>query len=490
MRTNNTKQAAWIAAGSLFSFGFSLVSSMILSRYFEKGDYGTYKQVLYVYQTMLTVFTLGLPKAFSYFLPRTPLSQAKSLIRKITNLFFLLGGIFSLFLFVGAGLISDLMNNPDLAFALRIFSVVPFLMLPTMGLEGILATYRKTKFMAFYTVITRSIMLLCVALPVVFFHVGYIGSIIGFVVASLASFLLALYLKYMPVRHQGDDDCNVTFRDIFNFSLPLLLASLWGMLIHSVDQFFISRYFGAETFAEFSNGAIQIPFISMIISSSAAVLTPLLSGKIDNIDHERSVISGLWSSVLTKAMMLIFPMIIFFMADANLIMTTLYGKSYEASGGYFLIKSLVNIAKVVPFYPFMVAFGAVKEYSRSMMWTFLLMVLLEYVSILVIPNPLVLTAIHTICLIGQCVFFIIFIAHSLLNVDVLSLIPWMNMFKVISIGIVCVLFVQITDKFLLSSIHDVLRVCLHILIYGITYLIIGNMFKLNYFAIIKPLVKK
>ena len=99
-QTNNTKQAAWVAVGSLCSFGFSIVSSMILSRYFNKTDYGTYKQVMYVYNTLLTVFTLGLPKAFSYFLPRVELTQSKSLIRKITNLFFLLGGVFSLLLFV------------------------------------------------------------------------------------------------------------------------------------------------------------------------------------------------------------------------------------------------------------------------------------------------------------------------------------------------------------------------------------------------------
>ena len=54
---SNTVQAFWIALGSLFSFGFAIVSSMILSRYFPKEDYGTYKQVLYVYTTLLTVFT-------------------------------------------------------------------------------------------------------------------------------------------------------------------------------------------------------------------------------------------------------------------------------------------------------------------------------------------------------------------------------------------------------------------------------------------------
>lgn len=69
MATNNSQQAVWVAMGNLFSFGFSIVSSMILSRYFDKVDYGTYKQVMYVYSTLLAVFSLGLPSAYSYFYP-------------------------------------------------------------------------------------------------------------------------------------------------------------------------------------------------------------------------------------------------------------------------------------------------------------------------------------------------------------------------------------------------------------------------------------
>src|SRR5690554_4623320 len=157
---------------------------MILSRYFTKDDYGTYKQVLYVYTTLLTVFTLGLPKAFSYFLPRVDENQAKSLIKKITNLFFLLGALFSIILFFGSDYIAVFLRNPDLAYALKIFSPVPFLMLPTMGLEGILATFRKTKFMTLYTVVTRVMMLLFVALPVILFDGGYIQAIIGFTARS------------------------------------------------------------------------------------------------------------------------------------------------------------------------------------------------------------------------------------------------------------------------------------------------------------------
>ena len=81
--STNTSQAMWIAIGSLCSFLFAIVSSAILSRYLAKDAYGTYKQVMYVYTTLLSVFTLGLPLAYSYFLPRVSIAEGKSLVDKI-----------------------------------------------------------------------------------------------------------------------------------------------------------------------------------------------------------------------------------------------------------------------------------------------------------------------------------------------------------------------------------------------------------------------
>jgi O-antigen/teichoic acid export membrane protein len=99
---SNTVQTFWVSLGSLFSFGFAIVSSMIFSRYFLKEDYGTYKQVMYVYNTLLTVFTLGLPRAYSYFLPRVKETQAKSLIKRITFVFFAWSYIFNTLIYIFA----------------------------------------------------------------------------------------------------------------------------------------------------------------------------------------------------------------------------------------------------------------------------------------------------------------------------------------------------------------------------------------------------
>ena len=147
-QTSNSRQAAWVALGSFFSFIVGIVSPMILSRFFDKADYGTYKQVMYVYNTLLTIFTLGLPKAYAYFLPKYATEYSRDIISKVTKIFFILGAVFTLFLLCFAGPIAKVMNNPDLKTALVVFSPTPLLLLPTMGLDAIYASFRKTKYLA------------------------------------------------------------------------------------------------------------------------------------------------------------------------------------------------------------------------------------------------------------------------------------------------------------------------------------------------------
>ena len=86
---SNTYQALWVGLGSLSSFGLSVVSAVILSRYFDKAEYGTYKQILYVYNSLLIIFTAGLPRVFGYFLPRVDISQGKHLVWKVSKILFL-----------------------------------------------------------------------------------------------------------------------------------------------------------------------------------------------------------------------------------------------------------------------------------------------------------------------------------------------------------------------------------------------------------------
>lgn len=485
---SNTVQAFWIALGSLFSFGFAIVSSMILSRYFPKEDYGTYKQVLYVYTTLLTVFTLGLPKAFSFFLPRVENNQSKDLIKKITNIFFILGGFFSVFLFLFASQIAIFLKNPDLTLALKIFSPVPFLMLPTMGLEGILATFRKTKFLAMYDVITRLFMLFCVAIPVVFFDGGYIEAIIGFVIASFVSFLLALYFKYYPVKKYGNEKCNISYKEIFKFSLPLLYASLWGIIISSADQFFISRYFGSKVFAEFSNGAMELPFVGMIVGATSTILSPIFSRMShEKLDPQKDIFP-IWKSVFEKSALLIYPLVIYSFFFADVLMVVLYGHQYEASSVYFKIKLILNFFTLIAYAPLIINIGKVKYYSDVHMYGALILIILEYLSILIFNSPYAISVVSLVCQIGR-IFFMLFMVANFFNMKIYQLFPLRLIFKIIFPSVV-ILFLEHHILTYYFQFNHVLTLLVSFPIYGVVFCLFSILIKLDYLIIIEPLFQK
>ena len=126
---NNTKQAIWVGISQLSSFLLAILSAAILARYFDKTEYGTYKQILYIYYTLLVLFSAGLQGAYSYFLPKQTMEQGKDFVYNLIKVFLILGSGYSVSLFLLAPVIADLFNNPELTKGLRIFSIVPVLIL-------------------------------------------------------------------------------------------------------------------------------------------------------------------------------------------------------------------------------------------------------------------------------------------------------------------------------------------------------------------------
>lgn len=488
MATNNTKQAFWVTLGSFFAFGFGIVSSMILARYFPKQDYGTYKQVLYVYNTLVVVFTLGLPKAFSYYLPRIPVNQAKDLIKKITNLFFILGGSFTVILFVFSTFIASILRNPDLTLAIKIFSPVPLLLLPTMGLAGILATYQRNQFMAIYTVSTQLFIFLCVSLPVIILNGGYLQAIIGFVFASFLNFIFALYLKYMPLKHAGNDKCKISYYEIFRYSLPLMYASIFGIVISSADQFFISRYFGSSVFADFANGSLELPFVAMIIGASATVLTPLFSRHIHENLNAREAILPIWMNVFEKSVKIIYPIVLFAWFFADIIMIIMFGAIYKDAGTFFRIKLIVNLFTMISYIPLILAIGANRFYARVHLFHAIILVLLEYLSVKLFASPYLITAISVTCRIANISLMLVFISKYF-EIRLMDLVP-----------IKLILSIGLPSIFLLFSIRIVIDKYLSLS--SINSLVVGAVFyfflfylwtlyrKIDYFYIFAPLFRR
>src|SRR5690606_8832454 len=182
-------------------------------------------------------------------------------------------------------------------------------------------------------------------------------------------FITALYLKYKPIRNYTKEKSPYSYRQIFDYALPIMGASIWGIIITSADQFFISRYFGAEVFAEFANGSMELPFVVMIIGATSVVLSPVFSKMAhENLDPQKEILP-LWKSVFEKSAKLIYPLVIFAWFFADVIMVVLYGQQYENSSVYFRIKVVINFFTIIVYAPLLINIGKVRYYANIHMIT-------------------------------------------------------------------------------------------------------------------------
>jgi O-antigen/teichoic acid export membrane protein len=440
-----------------------------------------------VYNTLLVIFSAGLPSVFSYFLPRFNLQQGKDIVWKITKALLLLGMVFSVALFTISGLISDVLKNPQLENGLKIFSAVPVLLLPTLGLEGIFSTYKKTYYIAIYNIITRILMLLCIVLPVIILKGSYENAIYGWIAASFFSLCLALYFKRIPFIGIKAEKAYLRFKEILKYSLPIATASIWIIAIKSADQFFISRFFGSEVFADFSNGFIDLPFISMVTLASSNVIMPVFSKMIKDKSGVNEVIN-LWRNTLIKSAVILYPLVVFFIFNAENIIVLIYSNTYLNSTVYFQIALILNFFNVILFSPLMFSIGETKIFSRIHLifafatWT------LEYLTILLFNSPIAIALCSVIMSILTVFVFIIFLSRFF-KVSIVNFVPLRYILTLIIHSMLAITFTKFIISLLLPNVDRIIDLMATFVLFFSLLLATARIFKLNYLIVIEPIIK-
>ncbi len=487
-KSNKTIQVFWVAMGSLSSLALTIVSAAILSRYFNKSDYGTYKQIAYVYTTLLVIFSAGLPRVFAYFLPRYSIEEGKSIVDKVNRVLFLAGLIFSIVLFTFSGIIASLLKNNELAYALKVFSPIPMFLLPTLGIEGIFSTYNKTIYIAVYETLSRILMLLFIVAPVVIFNGTYISAIYGWLIVSFLTFIMAYFFKGIPFKGIKAKVTTLKYNEIFSYSIPLVVASIWGVAIRSADQFYISRFFGNQVFAEYSNGFTEIPFVSMITASTSIVLMPFFSKMIHNKADIKDVVV-VWRNVLLKSAYIIYPIVIFFIFNADYVMTILYSKVYESSKIYFQICMFLNFFNIIIFSPLILAMGETKFYLRLHIFIALLAWGLGYFVVILFKSPEAIAIFSVLLSILKVLMALKFLS-SKLNINFLSLFPFKKTFQILIHTCLCMFLVLWLINIYGIEGNIIFRLVVNVILYGFLVLTTAMFFKLEYLRFLTPLIEK
>lgn len=325
----NTATSLTLAGTTTTIAFFSL--NIIFARFFTKGDFGTWKQIMLAIQFVIPLFTLGIPEGYKYLIASDKENTQKLLASGLgltSVIFTLLLGLSHLGLLDWIG---PLLNNTALN---SIDSTLPFFFL--IIVLGTMVRYQAINEENNRAILGSSFLaatgLLLAGVATVFFYVtNEIHTLlIRNLLLTLGCFHIIgfafLYTKLSGFKlpKLNFDRNNLT--EILKFGVPLYLASYVGILTINMDKLIVTNQGGAELFAIYSIGAVQIPFIGIISSSVSNSLFPKLVNTINvNIVETKRM----WLDATVNTSYIIYPLVICLLIISKPLVILAFGDQYS-----------------------------------------------------------------------------------------------------------------------------------------------------------------
>jgi O-antigen/teichoic acid export membrane protein len=325
--------------------GANVIVYVLLARLLEPHAYGTYRQLFLINQLLWAVGFAAFPTSLLYFAGRVELAAAKSAI--VRQHLRLVGGlaIATLALLLVAGPVATLLlNNPELRRLLPVFAVYPAAYMLTSLVAPVMIAEGRTAWLPAFTcalALVNSVPVLLTAwLDGALLHVTAAAAASGLVGGALA---IAVILRVS----RGAAADGATFAEIIRYAAPLLAAGGLGLIGLRMDQFAVSHLFGPAMFAVYAVGAFELPFYSLVKSSTTSVLLPEISAAVRDRDWNAAL--SAWRDMQRKNAALLLPVSAALFVFAEDFIVVLFGARYREAGTIFAIFSLMGPVRAITF---------------------------------------------------------------------------------------------------------------------------------------------
>lgn len=335
-----------LSSGQALTSLVSLVSIALLARVLNKEDYATYRQVLLAYTFAAPFVTLGLDRALYYFLPS---DQTNARVTLLTNLLLLTiaGAALTLFMACGGNhFLAARFDNPCLASALLLMSPYPALMLPASAISACLMAQHQVDRLTVYTIISRLVLLLTVVVPAVYYATPD-SAIAGTVIGAVLTTPVAIYLMIKACPGPTSLPPWAGLLRQLHFSIPLGLAGMAGTTSLQMGHMLVAASLPQDTFASYSVGATEVPFISMVTGAITSVLL-VDYGRLYQAGDTRALIA-LLHRAMTKSAAVLLPVMALLLIISPDLLEWIFGSPYRDSSSYFRVLLLLLPVRTLTF---------------------------------------------------------------------------------------------------------------------------------------------
>ncbi|HET8669962.1 MAG TPA: oligosaccharide flippase family protein, partial [Candidatus Saccharimonadales bacterium] len=276
-RGSLTQQAFWLLLAKTLAFSFAFALPVLLTRTLSQNEYGLFKQVFLIITTATSLLPFGFGLSAYYYLPReTDAARRGQVILNILLFNLILGAATFGFFVFWPNLIGGIFTDPSIPTYAPLVGAVILLWLFSSFLETAAVANQELTLASIFIVagqLTRTTLLLAAAILFDSVQSLVYAALIHGVLQSIA------LVWYTSSRFPGfwkAFDWSLTKRQIA-YALPFGLAGLLFTLQTDLHNYFVSHQFSAATFAVYSIGVAQLPFIGILRESVSSVMLPRIS---------------------------------------------------------------------------------------------------------------------------------------------------------------------------------------------------------------------
>ena len=334
-RRSLTVQAFWLLLARTLAFIFAFALPILLTRTLSQNEYGLFKQVFLIVTTATALLPLGFGLSAYYYLPRQ--SDARHRGQVILNILLfnlIMGAVACLVLVLWPGVLATIFKDPSIQAHAPLIGAVILLWLFSSFLETVTVANQELKLATLFIVggqLVRTISLLGAAIVFDTVTALIYAALIHGVLQSMA---LIWYVRSRFGELWQTFDWSLTYKQI-SYALPFGLAGLLYTIQIDMHNYFVSSRFGAATFAVYSIGVAQLPFVGILRDSVNSVILPRINS-LQEQNQPREIVT-LLANATRKLAAVFLPIYAFLLVTGPEFLTVMFTSAYAKSWPIFAI---------------------------------------------------------------------------------------------------------------------------------------------------------
>lgn len=333
-----TKRTALLAAARVLAFALTIPLPLLLVRTLSQSEFGLYKQVFQIMQTVLALSGLSVNMSVLYFLPRNP-DKKPQIALNVLAFYAVVGSLVALVFAAYPGWITLIFKGDGLVPHIPLLGVAILLWLLSTVLEVVAVADNDIRSASLFIVVIQLTKSALMMLAAVLFGTVHAIVIAAVVQGALHCLIMFVYLHKRFDRFWGTFDWQLFKAQLAN-AIPFGIGALAYGMQADLHNYFVSHYFDPDQFAIYAVGCFQLPLLAMLFDSVVSVLIPEIARREAKGDY--SGIIELWAAAIRKVALFFIPVHALLFVVRHEFIVTLFTKDYDAAAPIFAI-NLLNL---------------------------------------------------------------------------------------------------------------------------------------------------